>query len=174
MKPVHSNNVLRWLLITVFAGVGVWFSWESMFALHGGFVRASDWLEAVGTLLFTAMFTLPICGFPILVAYCTYKRQYQRLCMLAGGVSALVVFFAIIALPEKLNLYAPKSSNSEVILSEITLLQGLGIEILQGVFVLGCFVYSFKAADWVYRKVSKVLWARVSKRMADPSNFVAA
>lgn len=173
MKPAHSKNIFRWLLIAVFGGVGVWFSWESLFTLHGDFVCASDWLEAVGTLLVTALFILPICGFPLVVAYCTYKRQYQRLCMLAGGVAALVVFFTIIALPEKLGIYAPKSSNP-LMQTEAAMWRALGLEVLEVVLVLGCFIYSFKAADWVYRKVSKILWARVSKRMADPSSFAAA
>lgn len=88
------KQILRWLTIAIFSGVGGYLLVTSLWSIVTHFNH--DW----GFTIAMVALTLLVSGIPLAEAYFTFRRYFQELVSLAAMTGAIVVWWLCISLPQ--------------------------------------------------------------------------
>jgi hypothetical protein len=132
-----TKEILRWIAIVLFGGFGLW---VLLYSGYGVVVQSrGGWLERLLLLGILAAFAVP----PLAIAYYCCCRQYRRIFIILGILSAIAVYVELMILPGQLGVHefvARRIHNGEHEWAFV----GLPISLL---FLFG----PIYAAAWFYR-----------------------
>lgn len=131
----NLKQILRWLTIAIFGGIGVYVVVASLWNLYTHFNH--EWFHILLMLLLTFICSL----IPLSIADCIYRRAYLQLITLSATVGSILVWGLLMRL---------SSSGIQKYLSE-HLLRNYGVDILglplSLLFLFGPFYAAFKFHD---------------------------
>jgi hypothetical protein len=135
------ENIVRWGAIVGCGGYGAW----QLFDGRYGVMRWNgDWLGAFVLAIDHALIASPF----LAVAYLCLCRQYRKLFLVVGVVGAIVLFGALMALPEWLGIEQYFRDN----LDSIDKMRARPwLDFIAGPFFLLCLFGPIFAAAWFYR-----------------------